>query len=224
MGDEPVLIARRAACPVVVAPQRVAAARRLIADYACDVVVCDDGLQHYALRRDAEIAVIDGERRLGNGRCLPAGPLRETAARLRSVDLTVVNGAASSGECRMRLSGSVAQVLAGPPRERDLGEWRGSTVHAVAGIGNPGRFFAHLREQGLNIVEHPFPDHHRFQAEDLHFGDDLPVIMTEKDAVKCRSFAGPLHWYIPVSARIDSDCQQRLQRLLMNILRRYSAE
>jgi len=224
VGDEPVLIARRAACPVVVAPQRVAAARRLIADYACDVVVCDDGLQHYALRRDAEIAVIDGERRLGNGRCLPAGPLRETAARLRSVDLTVVNGAASSGECRMRLSGSVAQVLAGPPRERDLGEWRGSTVHAVAGIGNPGRFFAHLREQGLNIVEHPFPDHHRFQAEDLHFGDDLPVIMTEKDAVKCRSFAGPLHWYIPVSARIDSDCQQRLQRLLMNILRRYSAE
>ena len=94
----------------------------------------------------------------------------------------------------------------------------------MAGIGNPGRFFAHLREQGLNIVEHPFPDHHRFQAEDLHFGDDLPVIMTEKDAVKCRSFAGPLHWYIPVSARIDSDCQQRLQRLLMNILRRYSAE
>ena len=111
VGDEPVLIARRAACPVVVAPQRVAAARRLIADYACDVIVCDDGLQHYALRRDAEIAVIDGERRLGNGRCLPAGPLRETAARLRSVDLTVVNGAASSGECRMRLSGSVAQVI-----------------------------------------------------------------------------------------------------------------
>jgi tetraacyldisaccharide 4'-kinase len=224
VGDEPVLIARRAACPVVVAPQRVAAARRLIADYACDVVVCDDGLQHYALRRDAEIVVIDGERRLGNGRCLPAGPLRETAARLRSVDLTVVNGAALPGECRMQLSGSVARSLAGPPRERDLGEWRGSTVHGVAGIGNPGRFFGHLRGQGLKVVEHPFPDHHRFQAEDLSFGDDLPVIMTEKDAVKCRDFAGPLHWYVPVSARIDDGCQQRLQRLFMNILGRYSAE
>jgi len=224
VGDEPVLIARRAACPVVVAPQRVAAARRLIADYACDVVVCDDGLQHYALRRDAEIAVIDGERRLGNGRCLPAGPLRETAARLRSVDLIVLNGAASSGECGMQLSGSVAQSLAGPPRERDLGEWRGTTVHGVAGIGNPGRFFAHLRGQGLNVVEHPFPDHHRFQAADLHFEDDLPVIMTEKDAVKCRGFAGPQHWYVPVSARIDGDCQQRLQRLIVNIMTPYSVE
>ena len=94
----------------------------------------------------------------------------------------------------------------------------------MAGIGNPGRFFAQLRGQGLNVVEHPFPDHHRFQAEDLDYGDELPVIMTEKDAVKCRGFAGPLHWYVPVSARIDSDCQQRLQRLLMNILGRYSAE
>lgn len=224
VGDEPVLIARRAACPVMVAPQRVAAARRLIADYACDVIVCDDGLQHYALRRDAEIAVIDGERRLGNGRCLPAGPLRETVARLRSVDLTVVNGAALAGECRMQLSGSVAQSLAAPLMERGLGEWRGSRVHGVAGIGNPGRFFAHLRGQGLNVVEHPFPDHHRFQAEDLRFGDDLPVIMTEKDAVKCRGFAGPLHWYVPVSAQIDGACQQRLQRLLMNIMGRDSAE
>lgn len=224
VGDEPVLIARRTACPVAVAPQRVMAARTLIADYGCDVVVCDDGLQHYALERDAEIAVIDGERRLGNGRCLPAGPLRETAARLRAVDITVVNGEALSGECRMQLAGTTAQSLRDPHVRRALAEWRGATAHGVAGIGNPGRFFAHLRGQGLNIVEHPFPDHHRFRAEDLRFADDLPVIMTEKDAVKCRGFAESHHWYVPVTARLDADCQQRLQRLLMNILPRGAAE
>ena len=218
VGDEPVLIARRTECPVAVAPRRVEAARRLIADFACDVIVCDDGLQHYALDRDVEIAVIDGERRLGNGRCLPAGPLRETAARLRSVDVTVINGAASSGECGMRLAGTLAQSLGDPRLEHELAEWRGSTVHGVAGIGNPGRFFAYLREQGLTVVEHAFPDHHGFEAEDLRFGDDLPVIMTEKDAVKCRAFAGPLHWYVPVNALIDGDCQRRLRRLLTDIL------
>jgi tetraacyldisaccharide 4'-kinase len=218
VGDEPILIARRTACPVVVAPRRVAAARKLIADYDCDVIVSDDGLQHYALARDVEIAVIDGERRLGNGHCLPAGPLRETAARLNSVDLTVVNGEALSGECRMWLSGTTARLLSDPHVYRDLAEWRDTAVHGVAGIGNPGRFFAHLRGQGLNVVEHPFPDHHRFEAGDLRFADDLPVVMTEKDAVKCRGFGGPHHWYVPVTALIDSDCQQRLQRLLMQIL------
>jgi len=217
VGDEPVLIARRTACPVAVAPRRVAAAHALITDYGCDVIVCDDGLQHYALQRDVEIAVIDAERRLGNGHCLPAGPLRESAARLRSVDITVVNGEALPGECRMQLDGTVAQSLADSQIKRDLGEWRGASVHGVAGIGNPGRFFAHLRGQGLKVVEHPFPDHHSFQADDLHFGDDLAVIMTEKDAVKCRGFAGSQHWYVPVTARLDDDCQQRLQRILHNI-------
>jgi tetraacyldisaccharide 4'-kinase len=223
VGDEPVLIARRTGCPVAVAPRRAMAARKLIEDNGCDVIVCDDGLQHYAMERDLEIAVIDGGRRLGNGRCLPAGPLRETAARLRSVDLTVVNGEASSGECRMWLTGTVARALRDPHVYRELGEWRGSTVHGVAGIGNPGRFFAHLREQGLNVVEHPFPDHHRFRAVDLDFADKLPVVMTEKDAVKCRGFAGPDHWYVPVTAWVDADCQQRLQRLLMNLFSRSAA-
>jgi len=218
VGDEPVMIARRAACPVAVAPRRVTAARKLIADYACDVIVCDDGLQHYALNRDVEIAVIDGERRLGNGRCLPAGPLRETASRLRSVDITVINGPAFSGECGMRLVGTSAQSLRDPEVRRDLVEWQGCAVHGVAGIGNPGRFFTHLREQGLTVMEHAFPDHHSFQALDLQFGDDLPVIMTEKDAVKCRAFAGPTDWYVPVSARVDGECQQCLRGLLANIL------
>ncbi|MEJ2653110.1 MAG: tetraacyldisaccharide 4'-kinase [Gammaproteobacteria bacterium] len=188
VGDEPVLIAQRAACPVAVAPRRVMAARALIADHDCNVIVSDDGLQHYALERDMEIAVIDGERRLGNGHYLPAGPLREQATRLRRVDIMVVNGKALPGEC-----------------------------HAVAGIGNPARFFDQLRGQGLKVVEHPFPDHHRFRAADLRFGDDLPVVMTEKDAVKCRAFAAPNHWYVPVSARFDADCQRRLQHLLAKI-------
>ena len=217
VGDEPVLIAHRAACPVAVAPRRVMAARVLITDRGCNVIVSDDGLQHYALERDMEIAVIDGDRRLGNGHYLPAGPLRERAGRLRSVDITVVNGKALAGECRMQLIGVTAQSLADAHIKRDLIEWRDVSVHAVAGIGNPGRFFDYLRGQGLSVVEHPFPDHHRFQAADLRFGDDLPVLMTEKDAVKCRVFAAPNHWYVPVSASFDTDCQQRLQRLLAKI-------
>jgi tetraacyldisaccharide 4'-kinase len=217
VGDEPVLIAQRAACPVAVAPRRVMAARALIADHDCNVIVSDDGLQHYALERDMEIAVIDGERRLGNGHYLPAGPLREQATRLRRVDIMVVNGKALPGECRMQLVGTTTQSLVDAHVKRDLGEWRDARVHAVAGIGNPARFFDQLRGQGLKVVEHPFPDHHRFRAADLRFGDDLPVVMTEKDAVKCRAFAAPNHWYVPVSARFDADCQRRLQHLLAKI-------
>lgn len=223
VGDEPVLIARRTACPVAVAPRRVMGARKLIADYGCDIIICDDGLQHYALDRNVEIAVIDGKRRLGNGRCLPAGPLRETAARLRSVDISVVNGEAMAGECRMQLVGTSALSLDDPRVKRDLAEWKGATVHGVAGIGNPERFFGHLRGQGLNIIEHPFPDHHRFQASDLCFTDDLPVFMTEKDAVKCRDFSKPHYWYLPITARLDGDCQQRLLRLVGNILPPHAA-
>lgn len=224
VGDEPVLIARRAGCPVAVAPRRAAAARRLLAEHGCDVIVCDDGLQHYALTRDLEIAVIDGVRRLGNGRCLPAGPLREPPARLRTVDMIVVNGAGSSDECGMQLTGTTAFPLRDSNGACELGEWRGRTVHGVAGIGNPERFFAHLRGQGLNVVEHPFPDHHRFNAADVRFADDLPVLMTEKDAVKCRAFAQPQLWYVPVTAQLDAACEQQLQRLLARAVKRGAAK
>jgi tetraacyldisaccharide 4'-kinase len=219
VGDEPVLIARRCACPVVTAPQRADAARTLLAEYDCDVIVCDDGLQHYALARDLEIAVVDGARRLGNGRCLPAGPLREPPSRLRHVDLVVVNGEARAGECGMRLTGEQARALLDPSREQPLDHWRGAPVHAVAGIGNPARFFAHLRRYGLEVVEHAFPDHHRFQPGDIAFGDGRPVLMTEKDAVKCRAFAGDANWYVPVDAVPDEDCRRRLQALLARALK-----
>jgi tetraacyldisaccharide 4'-kinase len=224
VGDEPVLIAQRTGCPVAVAPQRVRAARLLISDKGCDVIVCDDGLQHYALERDLEIVVLDGERRLGNGRCLPAGPLRETAARLHDVDLVVVNGKASPNECGMNMVGTNAQSLNDPNIFHELSEWQGTTVHGVAGIGNPGRFFAHLRAQGLNVLEHPFPDHYRFEEKDLYFSDSLPVLMTEKDAVKCREFASPRLWCVPVNAVIDGDCKIRFQKLIMNLFPRDNAK
>lgn len=202
VGDEAVLIAARTGCPMAVGPDRVAAARALLAHHDCDVLLSDDGLQHYALRRDVEIAVIDGIRRFGNGRCLPAGPLREPISRLDSVDLLVSNGASAAREYAMRYRG---QELRGVADEgvRELRAFDGREVHAVAGIGNPQRFFTRLGQAGLRVTPHPFDDHHAYRAEDLVFGDDKPVIMTEKDAVKCRRFASVNHWYLPVEAELD---------------------
>jgi tetraacyldisaccharide 4'-kinase len=213
VGDEPVLLARRTLCPVVAGPDRVAAARRLIAPGSCDVVVCDDGLQDLALARDVEIAVVDGVRRLGNGRCLPAGPLREGPSRLAGVDLVVCRGAARAGEIGMRYRpGPLRGVDNGG--ETSFAALRGSPVHAVAGIGRPAGFFELLRGAGLTLVEHPFPDHHPFRSGDLDFGDDYPLVMTEKDAVKCRGLAHGPAWYVPVSAELDEGFGERLLALL----------
>lgn len=215
VGDEAVLLARRAACPVVACgPRRVLAARELVRHGACDLVISDDGLQHLRLAREVEIAVIDGERRHGNGRCLPAGPLREPASRLRSVDLVISNGAAWRGEFAMSLLPGPAIRLDDPQRRVALATFAGSTVHAVCGIGNPRRFFAMLKTHGLVVLEHPLPDHHRFSAGDLSFGDDLDVLMTEKDAVKCRGFATDRHWYVPITAQLPDAFCTRLDRLL----------
>lgn len=202
VGDEAVLIAARTGCPMAVGPDRVAAARALLEHTPCDVLISDDGLQHYALRRDVEVAVIDGMRRFGNRRCLPAGPLREPVSRLAGVDLLVTNGASAAREHSMRYEGrQMRRVL--DETERELRAFDGRAVHAVAGIGNPQRFFTRLAQAGLQITAHPFGDHHRYTAGDLDFGDDKPVIMTEKDAVKCRRFARPHHWYLPVEAELD---------------------
>jgi tetraacyldisaccharide 4'-kinase len=211
VGDEPLLIARRAACPVAVAPRRAEAAALLLDE--CDVLVADDGLQHYALARDVEIAVLDGLRRHGNGACLPAGPLREPVSRLAEVDLLVCNGGQiQSGEYAMALLGDTAVNLA-DGRRRPLAEFSGP-VHALAGIGHPQRFFAHLRQAGLALDERPLPDHHAFTQADLEFGDDLPVLMTEKDAVKCTALADARHWAVPVQARLDPAFGPRLLQLL----------
>lgn len=210
VGDEPVLLARRGRCPVVVGPDRVEAARTLLKEHDCDVLLADDGLQHYRLARDVEIAVVDGARRLGNGFCLPAGPLREPARRLKSVDFVVGNGGARRGEYLMTLIGERALNLNDSGVSCSLGAFRGGLVHAAAGIGDPGRFFHSLRQHGLQILEHAFPDHHPYTPADLDFGDELPVLMTEKDAVKCASWARDWFWYVPVAARLDPELERRL--------------
>lgn len=200
-GDEPVLIARRTGAKVRVDRDRAAAARALVAA-GCDVVVCDDGLQHYRLRRDVEIEVIDGSRRYGNNRLLPAGPLREPAQRSAEFDFRVVNGGdASFGEWSMQLHFDNAVPLQGG-RSRPLASFGGHRVHAVAGIGNPKRFFEMLRALGIGVVPHAFADHHRYVASDFDFGSELPVLMTEKDAVKCAGFANEWHYSVPVTAEL----------------------
>jgi tetraacyldisaccharide 4'-kinase len=210
-GDEPVLLAKRAQCPVVVDPDRVRAAQMLVED-GVDVIIADDGLQHYRLARDYEICVIDGARGLGNRRLLPSGPLRESAQRLESVEQVLVNGVLRGSEYELttaeqnatsfeleateacRLNGSLA---------RPIGRFAGTTVHAVAAIGNPRRFFDLLRAHDIQVIEHVFPDHAVLARKDLEFGDDFQVFMTEKDAVKLGRDAKDKLWYVPVNLSMD---------------------
>ncbi len=207
VGDEPLLLARRAQATVFVGRNRVAAAQAAVADGA-DVVLCDDGLQHLALRRDCEIVVIDGQRGFGNGCLLPRGPLREHPRRLRRVDAVVVNGAVATTlplprvehRFSMHMTPGDARAVGAGGAMRSLASFRGTGVHALAAIGNPRRFFDTLRAAGLQIYEHPMPDHHQFTPGDLNFGDAAPVLMTEKDAVKCAAFADERCWYMPVTA------------------------
>ena len=217
VGDEPVLIARRTGCPVAVSPDRYKAAVELLEHKQCDILICDDGLQHHTLARDIEIAVVDSVRRFGNGRCLPAGPLREPISRLQSVDIVVSNGRPEHGEYQMEIVSGSFHSVADPDKEVDKDVFKNSTVHAVAGIGNPLRFFSQLRRSGIRIIEHKFPDHYRFQRADIQFGDDLPVIMTEKDAVKCSEFADGKHWYLSVDARMNPIFEHRFSKLLKDI-------
>jgi tetraacyldisaccharide 4'-kinase len=208
-GDEPVLIARRTGAPVIVDADRCKAARALLAD-GVDVVVSDDGLQHYRLPRSVEVCVLDGARGLGNGRLLPAGPLREPAQRLQSVDFVIVNG----GEIdRFSIPGAVSMSLV-PGRLRSLcgtqswrlSEFAGCRVNAVAGIGNPERFFDTLRSARITVNEYAFPDHHEFTPADFEsLEPELPVLMTEKDAVKASAFSLENAWYLEVDAALPRE-------------------
>ena len=214
VGDEAVLLARRTGCPVAAGPNRVAAIRDLFRRSRCDVVLSDDGLQHLRLARDVEIVAVDGARRHGNLRCLPAGPLREPPDRLESVDLVVVNGEAREGELGMRLVPGDAVSLADGETTRPLDSFRGAPVHAVCGIGHPERFFHTLEDHGMTVVRHPFADHHPFREAEIRFADDAPVLMTEKDAVKCERFADARHWYVPVEAVLSDALETRLAAVL----------
>jgi tetraacyldisaccharide 4'-kinase len=227
VGDEPLILHRRSGCATMVASDRVAAARELIERRDVQVVLADDGLQHLRMARDCEIIVIDAARGFGNGRVLPAGPLRESALRAREADAIVVNGGAdgeplrgvppdlAAAALRMRLVAASAQRVIDSGQTKPLEAFRGRPVHAVAGIGNPQRFFAELRSRGLEIIEHAFPDHYALSAPDLAFGDDLAVLMTEKDAVKCHQLADPRLWYVPVEATFSEADSARLLELVM---------
>jgi tetraacyldisaccharide 4'-kinase len=185
---------------------RVAAGRALLRDTPCDLLLCDDGLQHYALRRDLEIAVVDAERGRGNGACLPAGPLREPWRRLQDADAVVALGTPIPGATTvMRYTGSTAVNLSNPQQQRPLQAFAGRPVCAVAGTGHPRRFFAQLREAGLQIEVRAFDDHHDYIPEDLAFAQSRAVLMTEKDAVKCRLLPLPDAWAVPVEVRLEPD-------------------
>ncbi len=203
VGDEPVEIAREAGCPVAVAPKRAAAAQLLLEQTDCDVLICDDGLQHYALDRDLEIAIVDPSVGVGNGLRLPAGPLRESRRRLESVDWVVHRGEALQRGVEFAVVAGPVRSLHKPDLSRSLASFSGQPVHAVAGIAFPERFFAQLESAGLTLRRHAFSDHHRFSAADLAFGDQSPVLMTQKDAVKCASFADDRIWAVTVRSELD---------------------
>ncbi len=223
VGDEPWLLAHRCQCPVVVNRNRPLAVEHLLENSPCDIVISDDGLQHYALGRNIEIVVVDGQRRFGNGFCLPAGPLRETKGRLKSIDLIVNNGGpVKNSEYLMQLDGiEICGVNNNNHMKRHpLSFLKGQRVHAIAGIGHPKRFFKYLKDFGLTIIEHPFPDHHSFLEGDFEFKDQsLPILMTEKDAMKCQKFAKDNYWYLPVNALMTDKFETQLNHLLINTLK-----
>ena len=205
VGDEPVLITQRKLCPVWVGRDRPAVAQAaVLAHPECDIIISDDGLQHYRLQRDLELAVVDGQRRFGNGLLLPAGPLRETIPRLNKVDAVICNGGKPfPGEYLMQLEGVRFYNLLNPQVTANASDFQGKSIHAIAGIGHPERFFQHLSRLGLMVQGHAFPDHHAYKAIDLEYDGADALLMTEKDAVKCHKFANEKCWALRVDAHMD---------------------
>ncbi len=217
VGDEALLIFRQTNCPMAIGAKRVDVGNFLLKNAACDVILADDGLQHYALKRDIEIAVIDGQRRFGNSICLPAGPLREPIERLNTVDFVIVNGEVVENtawqEWQMILMGEIAVNLK-TAEKKPLAEFKNIECYAIAGIGNPQRFFKQLDNAGISKrKDYSFPDHHVFTANEINF-DDSPVLMTEKDAVKCGTFATENHWFVPVTAYLSTKFATQFLTLL----------
>ena len=212
VGDEPVMLAERTQLPVFVGRDRAAAGLALLQVHPeCGVIISDDGLQHYRLGRDAEIAVVDGARRFGNDQLLPAGPLREPVTRLDRVDAVVCNGETADEDVfLMQLQAGVFRNLLDPGKTATAADFAGKKLLAIAGIGHPPRFFAQLEKMGLAIATRAFPDHHAYAPGDLPSGDADAILMTEKDAVKCRAFAQPEWWYLEVEAQLDHALLERV--------------
>jgi tetraacyldisaccharide 4'-kinase len=211
-----VLLARRTGCPVVAGPDRVACVESLLENSRVDVVLSDDGLQHYRLGRSFEIAVVDGARGMGNGLCLPAGPLREPVSRLQEVDAIVVNGGGWGHAGVFRADAVVTKVYhLKDGAQRTLESFKGGLVHAVAGIGNPQRFFDLLEAAGLDVDVHPLEDHAEIGLEQLRFDEPGAVLITEKDAVKCEHLKPDGVWCVVVDFNFDADKTARLMRLIL---------
>ncbi len=222
-GDEPMLIYKRTGVPVVIDPKRARAAKLLAFEGRCDVIISDDGLQHHAMDRDFEIVVVDGQRLFGNGELLPAGPMREKLEKINDYNLVVLNSGTDKNKEALTNQLSIPivnMVLEGNIFESCAGDTMASFAHgagkvyAVAGIGNPSRFFDVLRLMGLDIIEKVFDDHHDFVPGDLEFEFNHPIVMTEKDAIKCSSFAKDEWWYLPVDAQIDEGFYHSVDNLL----------
>ena len=208
-GDEPLLIALSTEAVVMINKNRAQAIQDLLAQTSVDLIISDDGLQHYAMGRDIEIAVIDGARRLGNGFLLPAGPLRETSSRLKSVDFVLNNGSLAPAEIGFELK-PVSFVHLSSGESKPLDTFYTEYCHAIAGIGNPSRFFQTLKDLYISVDERPFADHHQYQAQDLDFGDEQAILMTTKDWVKCRAFANEKMYYLEIAFEISPDFYQQL--------------
>jgi tetraacyldisaccharide 4'-kinase len=217
VGDEALLLALRCHCPMAVAPKRADAVRALEADGQVDIIISDDGLQHYAMGRDIEIAVVDGVRQQGNGFMLPAGPLREPVSRLDSVDLLITSQAKLRRQHHMEMMEPRIYPITDPQSRQPLSAWDGQQVRAIAGIGDPQRFFDMLRSHGLSVIDMAFPDHHSYQPSDLQFDDAIPLLMTEKDAVKCHPFAPAQTWVVSIDVEPDEPFKHRLSLLLNDV-------
>ena len=220
VGDEPLMIHQRTKAPVVVGADRVAAVNSLLLNNQCDIVLSDDGLQHYRMKRNFEIAVVDSIRGFGNGFCLPSGPLRETASRLNKVDMVVYNGDSelTGRQCFYRLEMMSIKSLNGV-EQAEISAFVGKQIHAVAGIGNPSRFFKQLENSGLSIIEHAFSDHHHYVQEDFSGWETDCIIMTEKDAVKCSHLSLPDAWVFRVKADLSDELKSRLESQLLPLLK-----
>ncbi len=223
VGDEPLMICQRTKVPVVVGADRVAAVNHLLENNQCDIVLSDDGLQHYRMQRDIEIAVIDSNRGLGNGFCLPAGPLRERVSRLKEVDMVVYNSGSANSESAEAFSYTLKIIdLCHLSRGEcvELASFMDKPVHAVAGIGNPPRFFTQLRDNGIDVIEHAFSDHHAYTQADFSGWDKDCIIMTEKDAVKCRHLQIPDAWVLCVMADLSKSLELQLNSKILPLLNR----
>ncbi len=214
VGDESVLIARRTGLPVVVSPDRYKSARQLLEFTDCNMLICDDGLQHLALGRNLEIAMIDGDRKFGNNWLLPAGPLREPSNRASTVDLMISNNTGLINAHQMLIEYCELKSLTDESKSISVESFKYKQVHVISGIANPDRLHNYLVSKGVKIIPHIFPDHHSFISADLKFDDDFPIVMTEKDAVKCFKFSNDNMWYLPIQVAFDDVFYQHINTLI----------